>query len=180
MGMLDEASRSTDPTQGSPGYCTPCYCSGCCFSGGFSRQSRLTRLQLPLATFPGSFSLGPLINTSECRPARFHSGILYNYGGLPFIGDPQAAVFYPPRWITIGLSSLLGDWNYNSLQMEMTFHVLLYTILMYAFVRRLTLQQTHSRLAAFAAAVIIGYGGYTTGYSPAAIGGSGSGRVAAT
>ena len=90
----------------------------------------------------------------------------YNYGGLPFIGDPQAAVFYPPRWITIGLSSLLGDWNYNSLQVEMTFHVLLYTILMYAFVRRLTLQQTHSRLAAFAAAVIIGYGGYTTGYVP--------------
>ena len=90
----------------------------------------------------------------------------YNYGGLPFIGDPQAAVFYPPRWITIGLSNLLGEWNYNSLQMEMTFHVLLYTLLMYAFVRRLTLRQSNSPLAAFAAAVIIGYGGYTTGYVP--------------
>ena len=90
----------------------------------------------------------------------------YNYGGLPFIGDPQAAVFYPPRWVTIGISQLLGEWNYNSLQLEMTFHVLLYTILMYAFIRRLTLEQTHSRLAAFAAAVIVGYGGYTTGYVP--------------
>ena len=27
----------------------------------------------------------------------------YNNGGLPFIADTQAAVFYPPRLLTIGL-----------------------------------------------------------------------------
>ena len=88
----------------------------------------------------------------------------YNNGGLPFIADTQAAVFYPPRWLTVGLSSLGGGWSYNSLQMEMTLHVLFYTLLMYLFVRRLTLSESRSPLAGFCAAVIIGYGGYTTGY----------------
>ena len=49
----------------------------------------------------------------------------YNNGGLPFIADTQAAVFYPPRWVTIGLSALAGGWSYNALQLEMTFHVLI-------------------------------------------------------
>ena len=90
----------------------------------------------------------------------------YNNSGLPFIADTQAAVFYPPRWITIGLSKLAGGWSYNSLQLEMTFHVLLYTLLMYAFVRRLTLRDARSHLAALISAVIIGYGGFSTGYAP--------------
>ena len=90
----------------------------------------------------------------------------YNNGGLPFIADTQAAVFYPPRWITIGLSSLLGGWTYNSLQMEMTAHILLLTLLMYAFVRRLTLGNDLSHRAGLAASVIVGYGGYATGYPP--------------
>ena len=90
----------------------------------------------------------------------------YNNGGLPFIADTQAAVFYPPRWATIALSALAGGWTYNALQMEMTAHVLLYTLLMYAFLRRLTLGNELSHVAALAASVIIGYGGYTTGYPP--------------
>ncbi|MCY3781053.1 MAG: YfhO family protein [Chloroflexi bacterium] len=90
----------------------------------------------------------------------------YNNGGLPFIADTQAAVFYPPRWLTIGLSSISGGWSYNALQLEMAFHVLLYTLLMYLFVRRLTWRHALSHLAAFCSAVIIGYGGYTTGYPP--------------
>lgn len=88
----------------------------------------------------------------------------YNNGGLPFIADSQAAVFYPPRWLTIALSALGGGWSYNSLQLEMTLHVLMYTLLMYLFIRRLTLPDPRSTLAAFCVAVIIGYGGYTTGY----------------
>ncbi|MDE2853853.1 MAG: YfhO family protein [Chloroflexota bacterium] len=90
----------------------------------------------------------------------------YNNGGLPFIADSQAAVFYPPRWITIGLSALAGGWSYNALQLEMTAHVLLYTLLMYAFLRRLTLHQELSHLAALAASLIVGYGGFTAGYPP--------------
>ena len=88
----------------------------------------------------------------------------YNNGGLPFIADTQAAVFYPTRWLTIALSALGGGWSYNALQMEMTLHVLLYSLLMYLFVRRLTLADPRSKLAAFCSAVIISYGGYTTGY----------------
>jgi len=90
----------------------------------------------------------------------------YNNGGLPFIADTQAAVFYPPRWGVIALSALAGGWTYNSLQMEMTAHVLLFSLLMYAFVRRLTLRNDLSHVAALAAAAVIGYGGYTTGHPP--------------
>ncbi len=90
----------------------------------------------------------------------------YNNGGLPFIGDTQAAVFYPPRWITIALSSLAGGWSYNALQLEMTAHVLVYSLLMYVFLRRLTLRQELSPLAALAAAIVCAYGGYTSSYPP--------------
>jgi len=90
----------------------------------------------------------------------------YNNGGLPFIADTQAAVFYPPRWLTIALSHLAGGWTYNSLQLEMTAHVLLYTLLMYAFARRLTAGSALSHTAALASSVIIGYGGYASGYPP--------------
>ncbi|MCY4020602.1 MAG: YfhO family protein [Chloroflexi bacterium] len=90
----------------------------------------------------------------------------YNNGGLPFIGDTQAAVFYPPRWITIALSSLAGGWTYNALQLEMTAHVLVYSLLMYLFVRRLSLRREFSSLAALAAAIVIAYGGYTGSYPP--------------
>ena len=90
----------------------------------------------------------------------------YNNGGLPFIADTQAAVFYPPRWLTIGLGRHLGGWNYNALQLEMAFHALLGSLLMYAFMRRLLRDDAHSPLAALVAAVLLGYGGYFTGYPP--------------
>ena len=86
----------------------------------------------------------------------------YNNGGLPFIADTQAAVFYPPRLLTIGLSSLSGGWTYHALELEMTLHVLAFTLMMYTFVRRMT----GSVFAAFAAAIIAGYGGYLSGYPP--------------
>src|SRR5664279_1902786 len=86
----------------------------------------------------------------------------YNNGGLPFIADTQAAVFYPPRLLTIGLSSLSGGWTYHALELEMTLHVLAFTLMMYAFVRRLT----HSVSGGFVAAIIAGYCGYLAGYPP--------------
>jgi hypothetical protein len=60
----------------------------------------------------------------------------YNNGGLPFIADTQAAVFYPPRLGTIALAHISGGWSYHALELEMTAHVLAYTLMMYAFVRR--------------------------------------------
>lgn len=87
----------------------------------------------------------------------------YNNGGLPFIADTQAAVFYPPRLLTIGLTSLSGSgWSYHALELEMTFHVLAYTLMMYAFARRLT----GSVFGGLVTAIIAGYGGYLSGYPP--------------
>jgi hypothetical protein len=91
----------------------------------------------------------------------------YNNGGLPFIADTQAAVFYPPRLITIAISSITGGWHYNSLQMEMVAHVLLYTLFMYILVRRMTLGKgLASIIGAFIAAIVAGYGGFMAGYPP--------------
>lgn len=91
----------------------------------------------------------------------------YNNGGLPFIADTQAAVFYPPRLLTIALCSLTGTgWTYNALQMEMTAHVLLYSLLMYALLRRLTLGTSGTFFGAFAGSVIAAYSGFMSGYPP--------------
>ncbi len=116
----------------------------------------------------GDFS-GQFLAFAAYQYERFSAGEIplwnpYNNGGLPFIADTQAAVFYPPRWLTLWLSQLAGGWSYNALQLEMAFHVLLYSLLMYAFVRRLTLRHEQSQLAALGSAIVIGYGGYLTGY----------------
>jgi hypothetical protein len=90
----------------------------------------------------------------------------YNNGGLPFIADTQAAVFYPPRLLTIGLSKLAGGWTYHALELEMTVHVLGYSLLMYLLMRRMTLKQPGSVFGAFVGAVIAAYGGFMSGYPP--------------
>lgn len=87
----------------------------------------------------------------------------YNNGGMPFIADTQAAVFYPPRLLTIALANITGTgWTYHALELEMTFHVLLYTLLLYVLIRRMT----GDRFAGVIAAVVGGYGGYISGYPP--------------
>ncbi|HVU10937.1 MAG TPA: YfhO family protein [Phototrophicaceae bacterium] len=114
----------------------------------------------------GDFS-GQFVTFAGYQYQRFAEGQVplwnpYNNGGLPFIADTQAAVFYPPRLVTIALSKLAGGWTYHALELEMTFHVLAFTLLMYAFVKRLT----RSVLGAFIATIIAGYGGYLSGYPP--------------
>ncbi|PJF40481.1 MAG: hypothetical protein CUN54_05045, partial [Phototrophicales bacterium] len=90
----------------------------------------------------------------------------YNNGGLPFIADTQAAVFYPPRLISIGLASAVGGWSYFALEFEMMAHVLLFTLLMYMLVRRMTLKHPGSVFGSLVAAIIAGYGGFLTSYPP--------------
>jgi hypothetical protein len=90
----------------------------------------------------------------------------YNNAGFPFIGDTQAAVFYPPRWITLALASVSGGWTYHALELEMTAHVLLFSLLMYLFIRRLTIGAPRSRLAALVGAITASYGGFLSGYPP--------------
>lgn len=90
----------------------------------------------------------------------------YNNAGLPFIADTQAAVFYPPRLLTILLSKLSGGWAYNALQMEMAFHALAYTVLLYVFMRRLLVGVPAGIYGALITAIIGGYAGFMTGYPP--------------
>lgn len=90
----------------------------------------------------------------------------YNNAGFPFIGDTQAAVFYPPRWATIALASISGGWTYHALELEMTAHVLAFSIMMYALVRRMTLSQPQSHLAALISAITASYSGFLSGYPP--------------
>lgn len=90
----------------------------------------------------------------------------YNNGGLPFLADTQSAVFYPPRLITIALSALSGGWTYHALELEMTFHVLFYSLTMYALARRLTLAQTGSVIGGLVAAIVAAYSGFLSGYPP--------------
>jgi hypothetical protein len=90
----------------------------------------------------------------------------YNNGGLPFLADTQAAVFYPPRLATIGLSKPAGGWTYHALELEMVAHVLLYSLLMYVLVRRMTIGKVGSITGGLVAAVIASYGGFLTSYPP--------------
>jgi hypothetical protein len=118
----------------------------------------------------GDFS-GQFVAFAGYQYARFTEGEVplwnpYNNGGLPFVADSQAAVFYPPRLATIALAHLSGGWSYHALELEMTAHILVYTLMMYAFVRRLTLGWRGSVLGAVVAAVVGGYGGYLSGYPP--------------
>jgi hypothetical protein len=90
----------------------------------------------------------------------------YNNGGLPFLADTQAAVFYPPRLATIGLSKLAGGWTYHALELEMVAHVLLYSLLMYTLVRRMTIGKSGSIIGGLVAAIIANYGGFLSSYPP--------------
>ncbi|MCZ7547154.1 MAG: YfhO family protein [Anaerolineae bacterium] len=84
----------------------------------------------------------------------------YANGGHPFLADTQAAAFYPPRLVFIYLSSLFGGWSYHALQLEAAAHYLLASLLMYAFIRRVTGRP----FAGIVAALTFTYSGYLTGY----------------
>lgn len=118
----------------------------------------------------GDFS-GQFVAFAGYQYARFAAGEIplwnpYNNGGLPFIADTQAAVFYPPRLITLLFARLSGGWSYHALELEMTAHVLAYTLAMYTLVRRMTLGQRGSVAGGLAAALAGGYGGFLSGYPP--------------
>lgn len=119
----------------------------------------------------GDFS-GQFVTFGAYQYERFSSGEVplwnpYNNGGLPFIADTQAAVFYPPRLLTIALTNLTDTgWTYHTLEVEMMFHVLFYTLSMYLLLRRMTFGSDYSVLAGLIAAIIAGYSGYITGYPP--------------
>ncbi|MCA9915144.1 MAG: hypothetical protein KC496_17435, partial [Anaerolineae bacterium] len=131
------------------------------------------RLFTPVAADQASFQKGDFSGQFVAFAAyqydRFTAGEIplwnpYNNGGLPFIADPQAAVFYPPRLLTIAASSRSGRFSYAALQWEAILHVLAYSLLMYAFLRRLLKEHPGSAYGAFIGAVVAAYGGFTAGY----------------
>jgi len=119
----------------------------------------------------GDFS-GQFVTFGAYQYQRFAAGEVplwnpYNNGGLPFIADTQAAVFYPPRLLTIALAKLSGvGWSYHALELEMMGHVLFYTLTFYALIRRLTAGMLGTHAAGLVGALVAGYGGYLTGYPP--------------
>jgi len=118
----------------------------------------------------GDFS-GQFVTFGAYQYARLTTGEVplwnpYNNGGIPFIADTQAAIFYPPRWLTLAVAHQTGGWSYAALQTEAALHVLLYALLMYAFVRRLTLGQSGSVFGALVASIAAAYGGFIGGYPP--------------
>jgi hypothetical protein len=128
-----------------------------------------------LSLTEGDFS-GQFVAFFGYQVERLHDGDIplwnpYNYAGHPFLADTQSAVFYPPRLLTVPLvgdNPSPGD-LYAALQTEMALHVLLATLLFYAFVRRLTAPSetespTASVFAGLVAALTYGYGGYLSGY----------------
>jgi hypothetical protein len=120
----------------------------------------------------GDFT-GQFVAFAAYQHARFAAGEVplwnpHNNGGFPFVGDTQAAVFYPPRLITIALVGP-GGWSYRALELEMTAHVLAFTLAIYLLVRRMTrtsASRPWSVTAGLAAALTGGYGGFMTGYAP--------------
>ncbi|MCC6613618.1 MAG: YfhO family protein [Anaerolineae bacterium] len=133
------------------------------------------RLFTPVAADQASLKLGDFsgqfVAFGGYQYARWTAGEVplwnpYNNGGLPFIADTQAAVFYPPRLATISLAHLLGGWSYHALELEMTVHVLAYALMLYALIRRMTLRRPGTHLAGLTAALVGGYGGFLSGYAP--------------
>lgn len=129
------------------------------------------RVLTPIAGDQASFKQGDFsaqfVAFGAYQYERFSQGEVplwnpYNNGGLPFIADTQAAVFYPPRLLTIFLAMQAGGWTYHALELEAIFHVLAYSLLMYLFLRRLT----KSVWGAFVGAIVAAYGGFISGYPP--------------
>ncbi len=104
-------------------------------------------------------------NFSVYQARRFDAGNLLplwnplNYGGSPFLADPQASVVYPVRWLFLTLYGG-GRWSYAGLEVEVMAHFLLTSLLMYALARQIT----GKPLGGLIAAIAYTYGGYLNSF----------------
>ncbi|MBI5931277.1 MAG: YfhO family protein [Chloroflexi bacterium] len=128
----------------------------------------------------GDFS-GQFVAWTSYSVERFREGEIplwnpYMNAGAPFLADPQTAVLYPPRLLTVALLARHDDVTngdvYAALQREMTLQVLLGVLLMYAFLRRLTRDISKdadtqiSVIASVIGALVFGFGGFMSAYPP--------------
>jgi hypothetical protein len=122
------------------------------------------RLTLQAGDFSGQF-----LAFSAYQYERFASGQIplwnpYNNAGFPFIGDTQAAVFYPPRLLMMAVGSATGGWGYRLLELEGALHVLIYSIGWYWLLRRLLPGSQQGIIGALLGAVVAAYSGFMAGY----------------
>ena len=120
------------------------------------------QVSYPLGDFSGQFLAFGAYQARRLLQGQVPLWNPFNYAGHPFIADTQAAVFYPPRLITIVVSHFTGGWSYAALQAEAIAHYWLASVWMYLFVRTVT----RSRIAGIVSAITLAYGGYLTGYPP--------------
>lgn len=109
--------------------------------------------------FSGQFHAFALFQAREFAQGRLPVWSPGSYGGIPFAADPQAAVYYPPRALTVLLSHPWG-FPYFALEMEALLHVWLAGVFTYALAYHITRQP----LAGLLAAVGFALGGYLTSY----------------
>lgn len=87
----------------------------------------------------------------------------YSFGGSAFLAEPQAALLYPPRWITLLVGSVVGgrgELPFIVFELELFLHLLLAALLTFAFLRQLSL----SRRSALIGAVVFAFSSFLTGY----------------
>ncbi|HFQ93854.1 MAG TPA: DUF2723 domain-containing protein [Anaerolineae bacterium] len=115
--------------------------------------------RLPNSDFSGQFHTFALFQAREMADGRMPLRSPGSYGGFPFAADTQAAVFYPVRLAAV-LLSLPWWFSFYALEMEGVFHIWLAGL----FTWLLAWDITRSRLAALAAALVFGLGGYLVSY----------------
>jgi hypothetical protein len=115
--------------------------------------------RIPNSDFPGQFHAFGLYQAAEIGAGRLPVWSPGSYAGFPFAADPQAAVFYPPRWITF-LFTLPGQFTYYALTLEALVHVWLAGLFTYL----LAFDMTRRHGPAMVAAIAFGLGGYLVSY----------------
>jgi hypothetical protein len=121
------------------------------------------RVSLPAGDFSDHFYVLRSFAYDELHAGRFPlwggDGVFSVY---PFQADPESVLFYPPAilnlllWLTLGSKHL----PLVAFQLESLGHVLLVSLLMYAFLRT----EVRSRWAAVFGSVAFSYGGYVLSY----------------
>lgn len=143
----------------------------------FYTPNELDAVSLQEGDFSGQFVAWTAYTVERIREGEIPLWNPYINAGAPHLADPQTAVLYPPRLLTVFWLSLdsrvSGGDIYTALQTEMTLHVLLGVLLMYAFLRRVTGEVLRQRedvplspsiLGSMMGALVFGFGGFMSAY----------------
>ncbi|MFZ0545452.1 MAG: glycosyltransferase family 39 protein, partial [Candidatus Promineifilaceae bacterium] len=115
--------------------------------------------RLPTSDFTEQFHTFAAFQAGEMLHGRLPLWSPRSFAGVPFVADPQAAVFYLPRWLTIFLSA---PWGFSLYALEL--EALLHVWLAGAFAYALAYDITRRREAGLLGAVAFGLGGYLISY----------------